>query len=299
MQFKLLACIAMALEEAAVRDALQAELGGATPDDDVLSYAASCLADEDLEWGDAAGGCEGAFEAVGAVLADSLGGDDDAVRALLVRLASRLQLADNAPAALAADASRLIDLRGIRLAYGGRTLLKPTDFALTRGRRYALVGGNGVGKTTLLTRVAEGNIAGFPPALRRVYVQHEVLARTEQRVRDFMLAGLAGRPGDEEAASEALRSVGFSDTLAEAAVSELSGGWRMRLALARSTLQQVDLLLLDEVRFAAGGSRAADARSRPTTWTRARWPGCQSTCAWACRASPCCWCPTTRPSWRR
>jgi ATP-binding cassette subfamily F protein 3 len=51
---------------------------------------------------------------------------------------------------------------------------------------------------------------------------------------------------DEAAARAALLNVGFTDALVEAKVASLSGGWRMRLALARSTLQKVDLLLLDE-----------------------------------------------------
>ena len=46
----------------------------------------------------------------------------------------------------------------------------------------------------------------------------------------------------------ALSRVGFTPQLRQAQLSALSGGWRMRLALARSTLQNVDLLLLDEVR---------------------------------------------------
>jgi len=88
----------MPLTEAAVRDALQAELGGSTPDEDVVGYAASCLADADLDWGDAAGGCEGAFDAVGAVLLESCGDEEKVVRALLARLASRLQVGASAPA---------------------------------------------------------------------------------------------------------------------------------------------------------------------------------------------------------
>jgi ATPase subunit of ABC transporter with duplicated ATPase domains len=46
---------------------------------------------------------------------------------------------------------------------------------------------------------------------------------------------------------DALTSVGFSEQRAAAAVSELSGGWRMKLAIARSMLWNADLLLLDEV----------------------------------------------------
>ena len=53
----------------------------------------------------------------------------------------------------------------------------------------------------------------------------------------------------------ALKAVGFSDERAAAAVSELSGGWRMKLALARATLQKAELLLLD----GAAREKAGDA----------------------------------------
>jgi ATPase subunit of ABC transporter with duplicated ATPase domains len=121
--------------------------------------------------------------------------------------------------------------------------MRPCDLYLRRGRRYALLGQNGVGKTTLLTRVAAGDIAGFPAGVRCVYVQHEVLAQSDASVTDFMRAASAV-PGGEAATAEAdvtaaLAAVGFTDTLCAARVGQLSGGWRMRLALARSMLHHV------------------------------------------------------------
>jgi ATPase subunit of ABC transporter with duplicated ATPase domains len=121
--------------------------------------------------------------------------------------------------------------------------MRPCDLYLLRGRRYALVGQNGVGKTTLLTRVAAGDIAGFPAGVRVVYVQHEVLAQSDASVTDFMRAAGA-EPGGDAACAEAdvqaaLTAVGFTETLAAARVGQLSGGWRMRLALARSMLHHV------------------------------------------------------------
>ena len=121
--------------------------------------------------------------------------------------------------------------------------MRPCDLYLRRGRRYALVGQNGVGKTTLLTRIAAGDIAGFPPGVRCVYVQHEVLATSDASVTDFMRAASAV-PGSDAASGDAdvraaLAAVGFTDALASARVGQLSGGWRMRLALARSMLHHV------------------------------------------------------------
>ena len=80
--------------------------------------------------------------------------------------------------------------------------MRPCDLYLRRGRRYALVGQNGVGKTTLLTRIAAGDIAGFPPGVRCVYVQHEVLATSDASVTDFMRAASAV-PGSDAASGDA------------------------------------------------------------------------------------------------
>ena len=54
-------------------------------------------------------------------------------------------------------------------------LLKRADLLVTRGSCYGLVGQNGVGKTTLLTRIAAGDIDNFPTDLNCYYVQHEIL----------------------------------------------------------------------------------------------------------------------------
>lgn len=48
--------------------------------------------------------------------------------------------------------------------------MRACDLQLERGRRYGLLGQNGVGKTTLLTRVAAGDIVGFPKDIHCVCV---------------------------------------------------------------------------------------------------------------------------------
>ncbi|KAG0027592.1 translational elongation factor EF-1 alpha, partial [Gryganskiella cystojenkinii] len=64
------------------------------------------------------------------------------------------------------------------LAYGGMILLNKTRLNLRRGQRYGLCGPNGVGKSTLMRAIADGQLEGFPPAdeLRTVFVEHNLQA---------------------------------------------------------------------------------------------------------------------------
>ena len=153
-----------------------------------------------------------------------------------------------------------------------------------------------MGKTTLLTRVAAGDIAGFPAALRVVYVQHEVLAQSDEAVAEFMraagaVAGAAAACGASEV-DAALDAVGFTPALKAARVGQLSGGWRMRLAIARSMLHHVRLARLLRPRWLSWAHARVPAHrlrlicccwtSRRTPWTRARWRGCAATCGRGC-----------------
>ena len=132
------------------------------------------------------------------------------------------------------------------LAYGGMILLNNTKMRLTRGQRYGLCGPNGVGKSTLMRAIANGQLEGFPPAdeLKTVFVEHNLQAEeADLPVIDFVCQNPSF---DREEVIKSLDSVGFDDERRAQAVGSLSGGWKMKLELARAMLENADILLLDE-----------------------------------------------------
>ena len=149
--------------------------------------------------------------------------------------------------ALADDEEKdyIVDLQGIILAFAGRVLLQRTNFSLERGRCYGIVGQNGTGKTTLLNRVAAKDIAGFPPDVSVYYIQHEILSEKEETVVDFMVQ-MVPEGVTRETVTNTLAEVGFDDDRMKATIQSLSGGWRMKLAIARAMLWDAEVLLLDE-----------------------------------------------------
>ncbi|KAI0042445.1 hypothetical protein FA95DRAFT_1564323 [Auriscalpium vulgare] len=134
------------------------------------------------------------------------------------------------------------------LAYGAKILLNTATLRLKRGHRYGLCGKNGTGKSTLMRAITNGQVEGFPSPdeVRTFYVEHDIDGSEEDTsVLTFILSDnriLA----DKEEIIETLASVGFTDERQKAAIGSLSGGWKMKLALARAMLFKADILLLDE-----------------------------------------------------
>lgn len=151
------------------------------------------------------------------------------------------------------DAEELCNCK-FTLAYGTKILLFNTEMRLKRGYRYGLLGKNDCGKTTLMRSIAEGKVEGFPdPALvRTVFVEADIMGEKShltciEYVLDDDNIKKYGITAEQVEAQ--LNAVGFHDKSAAKpndAVSTLSGGWRMKLALARAMLQKADILLLDE-----------------------------------------------------
>jgi elongation factor 3 len=145
----------------------------------------------------------------------------------------------------------LLHMEKMHLGFmSGRMLLVKADLHLERGHRYGLVGQNGAGKTTLMRRIAKKDMPDFPVTLNVVFVEHEISGEAVNlTVTEFMLvAGAKQGIGDmnETRAHSILTTVGFDPEMQSKSVKELSGGWRMRLAIAQALLSDADILCLDE-----------------------------------------------------
>jgi elongation factor 3 len=134
------------------------------------------------------------------------------------------------------------------LAYGAKILLNTATLRLKRGHRYGLCGKNGTGKSTLMRAITNGQVEGFPSPdeVRTFYVEHDIDGSEEDTsVLQFILTDKRILANETEVI-ETLASVGFSDERQKQAIGSLSGGWKMKLALARAMLFKADILLLDE-----------------------------------------------------
>ncbi len=175
----------------------------------------------------------------------------------------------------------MIILRDISLRRGSKLLLRDCNVTIQPGQRIALIGANGCGKTSLLSMLLgdlapdAGHIDGMA-GLRLSHMAQEVhattLPATEYLWRgDGQLAELRDELQRLEAAGEfaataaiharletldgysaerraerLLRGLGFDEGAGARPVSDFSGGWRIRLNLARALMTPSDVLLLDE-----------------------------------------------------
>ncbi|KAK4544598.1 translational elongation factor EF-1 alpha [Oleoguttula mirabilis] len=137
------------------------------------------------------------------------------------------------------------------LAYGAKILLNQTHLRLKRGQRYGLLGPNGSGKTTLMRAINNEQVEGFPKQseVKTAYIEHDLdAADTEMTVVEWTTMKLkqSGLELSEEEIRSTLTSFGFVDEQLNGPITALSGGWKMKLALARAVFVKPDILLLDE-----------------------------------------------------
>lgn len=137
------------------------------------------------------------------------------------------------------------------LAYGAKILLNQTHLRLKRGQRYGLCGPNGSGKSTLMRAINNEQVEGFPKKseVKTVFVEHDLdSADTEKTVIGWTCDKLreTGATVAQDEIEQKLEEFGFVVSMLEAPITSLSGGWKMKLALARAVFENPDILLLDE-----------------------------------------------------
>jgi len=166
-------------------------------------------------------------------------------------------------------AAAFLTAQGLSVTLSGRAVLHDVSLALPSGRLVALVGPNGAGKTTLLRA-----LAGLVPSEGTVHVGGDALSALSLRerarrfgylpqghmvhwplpARDIVALGRYPHgatdparltPADAEAVARAMRIADVVD-FAERPVTELSGGERSRVALARVLAVEAPVILADE-----------------------------------------------------
>ncbi|ETK84185.1 hypothetical protein F441_11019 [Phytophthora nicotianae CJ01A1] len=184
------------------------------------------------------------------------------------------------------NGERDIHVPRLTINFKGKTLLSDTALKIVAGRRYGLVGKNGAGKTTLLRYISHYELEGFPRHIRIQLVEQESaskLSKDDRSVLEVVLAAdyersmllqeekeltaeEANQGADhsvrlkeiydrlvdidsdtaESRARSILSGLQFPDHVVDGPAKALSGGWRMRTALAGALFMAPDLLLLDE-----------------------------------------------------
>ncbi len=175
----------------------------------------------------------------------------------------------------------MIILRDITLRRGSKLLLQEANVTIQPGQRLALIGANGCGKSSLFSLLLDelgadaGSIEGMSglrlshmaqeihataiPSGEYVWRGDEHLAQLRDEVTALETAGAFDQAAKvhsqledidgysaERRVQRLLLGLGFAEDAAERPVSAFSGGWRIRLTLARALMTPSDVLLLDE-----------------------------------------------------
>ncbi|KAG2629202.1 hypothetical protein PVAP13_3KG397900 [Panicum virgatum] len=173
--------------------------------------------------------------------------------------------------------SRDIHIESLSLTFHGHDLIVDSELELNYGRRYGLLGLNGCGKSTLLTAIGCRELP-IPEHMDIYHLSHEIEASDmsalqavvscdEERVKLEKEAEILAAQDDgggealdrvyerldamdaataEKRAAEILFGLGFTKQMQAKKTKDFSGGWRMRIALARALFMNPTILLLDE-----------------------------------------------------
>lgn len=145
----------------------------------------------------------------------------------------------------------VVEMNQVSAGYGSTPVLTEVDLVIERGTKLALIGPNGAGKSTLL-KLMMGQLeatAGSVTIGNNVdvasFAQHQTEVLVESRSAYEELAATMGDMGARNLRT-VLGSFGFPGDAADRKIAELSGGERTRLALAKTMIHPVNLLVLDE-----------------------------------------------------
>ncbi len=150
----------------------------------------------------------------------------------------------------------MLTIDHISMEFSSKPVLDDITFLINRKERIALVGKNGAGKSTLLRLIA----GEYEPTSGRIskesnmtigYLPQVMLHVDGKTLREEVLSIYAGSDESEQARfiaemDRTIIGLGFERRDFDRPCSEFSGGWRMRIELAKILLQHPDLLLLDE-----------------------------------------------------
>jgi len=177
------------------------------------------------------------------------------------------------------EQARDVKIEQFSVSVYGKEFIADTKLELNFGRRYGLIGMNGSGKSTMLAAIAAREIPipehidmwfldseAKPEELTAVDAVVQVVAKEHERLTELSQKLLEDDPeknmdliadiGDkldrmdpstfEARACELLHGLGFSQAMMAKHTKDMSGGWRMRVALAQALFVEPALLILDE-----------------------------------------------------
>ena len=159
--------------------------------------------------------------------------------------------------------SSVVEIRSLSVSFPGKSVLSDLDLRVEKGGIYALLGGNGAGKSTVLSVLlgflkpssGEVRVAGVTPwqapdqARAQLAYLPENVALYEHLTAienvDYLLS-LAGRRQHAAAIGDALRAAGLQESAWQQRLGGFSKGMRQKVAIAIALMREVPLLLLDE-----------------------------------------------------
>lgn len=152
---------------------------------------------------------------------------------------------------LRASGNKVLEVKGICKAYGPKKVLEKVSFEIERGERIAIIGPNGIGKSTLLEILNQnqsldaGDYAwGFASRVAYFPQDHAREVSGGGSLLDWL--GQFDREMSQEQLRDLLGRVLFTGEVAKQSVSTLSGGETARLILAKMMLQKPNVLVFDE-----------------------------------------------------